>query len=90
MDLAAVAKIKRKCFSPNTFSVCYFVSPSSLTFDFSLLAEILIDLEGAIDSYEVSQDKGLTKPGVYVERMNINVVAPQPFTGFEYLAPRGL
>lgn len=39
-------------------------------FDFSLLAEILIDLEGAIDSYEVSQDKGLTKPGMYVERMN--------------------
>ena len=29
--------------------------------------EILLDLEAAIDSYEVPGDKGITKPGMYVK-----------------------
>lgn len=33
---------------------------------FSALTEILLDLEAAIDSYDVPSDKGITKPGMYV------------------------
>ncbi|XP_075902006.1 regulator of telomere elongation helicase 1 isoform X1 [Nelusetta ayraudi] len=54
-------------------------SSTGLKLDLAAVAkikQILIDLEGAIDSYEVSQDKGLTKPGVFIyellERAHLN------------------
>uniref|UniRef100_A0A3Q1JAH5 Regulator of telomere elongation helicase 1 n=1 Tax=Anabas testudineus TaxID=64144 RepID=A0A3Q1JAH5_ANATE len=33
---------------------------------FSVLTEILLDLEAAIDSYDVPADKGITKPGIFI------------------------
>uniref|UniRef100_A0A8D2ZMX8 Regulator of telomere elongation helicase 1 n=1 Tax=Scophthalmus maximus TaxID=52904 RepID=A0A8D2ZMX8_SCOMX len=41
----------------------------SVTEDFnveSLNSEILLDLEAAIDSYDVPSDKGITKPGIFI------------------------
>lgn len=32
----------------------------------SALTEILLDLEAVINSYDVSSDRGMTKPGMYV------------------------
>lgn len=52
-------------------STQYCARPSRLL---GVLTEILIDLEAAIDSYDVSQDAGLTKPGMYV--WSINEVSP--------------
>uniref|UniRef100_A0A665WGE4 Regulator of telomere elongation helicase 1 n=1 Tax=Echeneis naucrates TaxID=173247 RepID=A0A665WGE4_ECHNA len=41
----------------------------------SLSSEILLDLEAAIDSYDVPSDKGITKPGIFIyellERANL-------------------
>lgn len=69
ISLATVAKVKRKYpkRNPESISIQYFVSPSQLV---CVSTEILIDLEEAIDSYDVSQDKGLTKPGMYVWNKN--------------------
>lgn len=40
----------------------------------SVLTEILLDLEAAIDSFDDPSDRGITKPGMWVEVVVVVVV----------------
>lgn len=44
--------------------ICRYMCIYNDTFSTYLLTEILLDLEAAIDSYDVQSDKGITKPGM--------------------------
>lgn len=71
MDMTTLAKIKSWYFKVlyTRYLFQYLVSHfTNECFDFPsiVLTEILLDLEAAIDSFDVPSERGLTKPGVYV------------------------
>lgn len=63
IDITAIAKIKSK-YSVYFNSSCICFLKSICLRRFYVSTEVLLDLEAAIDSYDVSSDKGLTKPGM--------------------------